>query len=88
MVRVMLPIWLVSWAVLLPINSVKTSVSPFSSGLYKFTFGNINATHNKDRYMALLVLTWILTSKFQAWHPYSSFDISCLNSMDLVEYKT
>ena len=51
------------------------------------TFGNINATENRDRYISLLVLTWIFTSKLRAWHIYSSSDISCLNSMDLVEYK-
>ena len=68
MVRVMLPIWLVSWAVLLPLNSVKTSVSGFSEGLYRFTFGNINASkgHNRYRYIALLVLIWIFTIKFHA----------------------
>ena len=67
MVRVMLPIWLVSWAVLLPLNSVETSVPGFSEGLYRFTFGNIDAKqgHNRYRYIALLVLTWIFTSNFQ-----------------------
>ena len=67
MVRVMLPIWLVSWAVLLPLNSVETSVSSFSEGLYRFTFGNIDASKssNRYRYIALLVLTWIFTSNFQ-----------------------
>ena len=63
MVRIMLPIWLVSWAVLIPLNSVKTGVFGFSEGLYMFTFGNINATNNRDRYTALLVLIWIFTSK-------------------------
>ena len=63
MVRVMLPIWLVSWAVLLPLNSVKTGVFGFSKGLYMFTFSNIDATYNRDRYIILLVLTWIFTSK-------------------------
>jgi hypothetical protein len=65
MVRVMLPIWLVSWAVLLPLTSVKTGVPGFSSGLYQFTFGNIDFK-DRDRYTALLVLTWMFTSKLQA----------------------
>ena len=86
MVRVMLPIWLISWAVLLPLTSFGTDVFGFSEGLYMFTFGNINATENGDRYIALLVLTWIFTSKLRAWHPYSSSDISCFNSVDLLEY--
>ena len=66
MVRVMLPIWLVSWAVLLPLNSVNTGVIGFSKGLFKFTFGNIDATDNRDRYIVLLLLTWIFTSKLRA----------------------
>ena len=64
MVRVMLPIWLISWAVLLPLMSIDTNVVGFAKGLFKFTFGNINATNNRDRYIAVLVLTWIFTSKF------------------------
>ena len=63
MVRVMLPIWLISWAVLLPLTSISTNVIGFSEGLYMFTFGNIDPTNNRDRYIVLLVLTWIFTSK-------------------------
>ena len=77
MVRVMLPIWLISWTVLLPLMSIDTNVIGFSKGLFKFTFGNINATHNRDRYIAVLVLTWIFTSKLRAWHSYTSSNISC-----------
>jgi hypothetical protein len=86
MVRVMLPIWLISWAVLLPLNSVNTGVLDFSEGLYKFTFGNIDATYHRDRYIALLALTWIFTSKLQACHlpVYSFTDFSCPHSMGLV----
>ena len=67
MVRVMFPIWLVSWAVLLPLNSVETNVSGFSEGIYRLTFGNIDASKgpNRYRYITLLVLTWIFTSNFQ-----------------------
>ena len=64
MVRVMLPIWLISWAVLLPLMAINTNVLGFDRDLYMFTFGNINATENRNRYIALLVLTWIFTSKF------------------------
>ena len=63
MVRVMLPIWLISWVVLLPLTSISTNVIGFSEGLYMFTFGNIDPTNNRDRYIVLLVLTWIFTSK-------------------------
>jgi hypothetical protein len=48
MVRVMLPIWLISWAVLLPLTSVNTGVSGHS-GLDMFIFGNIGTTQ-QDRY--------------------------------------
>ena len=65
MVRVMLPIWLVSWAVLLPLTSVNTSV-PGHSGLDKFIFGNI-ATTQQVRYAGQLLLTWIFTSKILRW---------------------
>ncbi|KAH8987893.1 DUF221-domain-containing protein [Lactarius akahatsu] len=59
MVRLMLPIWLVSWAVLLPLTSVNTNV-PGDSGLDMFIFGNIGTT-DQDRYSAHLLLTWIFT---------------------------
>ncbi|KAN0123663.1 Late exocytosis, associated with Golgi transport domain containing protein [Lactarius tabidus] len=62
MVRIMLPIWLISWAVLLPLNSVNTDDGDFSNGLSWFTIGNIDATtYDRDRYIALLALTWIFT---------------------------
>ena len=66
MARVMLPIWLISWVVVLPLTSINTGVAGFQGGgLYQFTFGNIDATLNRDRYIGLLVLTWIFTSEFQ-----------------------
>jgi Sro7p-like protein associated with Golgi transport len=61
MVRIMLPIWLISWVVLLPLTSVNTSVSGHS-GLDKFIFGNIASTQ-QSRYAGHLLLTWIFTSK-------------------------
>ena len=61
MVRVMLPIWLISWAVLLPLTSVNTSV-PGHSGLDIFIFGNIAPTQ-QARYAGQLILTWMFTSK-------------------------
>ena len=67
MVRVLLPIWLLSWAILLPLTSVNTSV-PGHSGLDKFIFGNIAPT-DQDRYAAQLLLTWIFTSKTSGQPP-------------------
>jgi hypothetical protein len=67
MVRVMLPIWLLSWVVLLPLTSVHTE-NPGQSGLDVLIFGNI--TPNKqDRYAGHLLLIWIFTSKIPCWFP-------------------
>ena len=86
MVRVMLPIWLVSWAVLLPITSVDTGV-PGDSGLDMFVFGNIG-TNDQDRFAAHLILTWIFTSKLQGCPPYNLLTSLTIYSMDLVEHQT
>ncbi|KAI0250626.1 hypothetical protein BJV78DRAFT_1283057 [Lactifluus subvellereus] len=59
MVRVMLPIWLTSWAVLLPLTSVNTGVAGHS-GLDKFIFGNVAPTQ-QSRYAGHLLITWIFT---------------------------
>ncbi|KAI0064338.1 DUF221-domain-containing protein [Artomyces pyxidatus] len=59
MVRVMLPIWLLSWAVLLPITSVNTTVAGHT-GLDKFIFGNVSPD-KQSRYAAHVLLTWIFT---------------------------
>lgn len=58
-VRILLPIWLVSWAVLLPITSVHTSVSNHT-GLDLFIFGNV-APNKQGRYAAHLILAWFFT---------------------------
>ncbi|KAF5310540.1 hypothetical protein D9619_007845 [Psilocybe cf. subviscida] len=55
----LLPIWLVSWVVLLPITSVKTSV-PSLSGLDRFTYGNV-APNKQARYAAHLILAYFFT---------------------------
>ncbi|KAG8717436.1 hypothetical protein FRC09_014276 [Ceratobasidium sp. 395] len=57
MVRVFLPIWLISWAVLLPVDSVGLKNK---DGLDQFTFGNI-PQDRQVRYAAHLVLAWFLT---------------------------
>jgi len=68
MIRVMLPIWIISWAVLLPLTSVNTGV-PGHSGLDMFIFGNIAATQ-QVRYAGQLLLTWIFTSKIPRLPPF------------------
>ncbi|KAH8116005.1 DUF221-domain-containing protein [Phellopilus nigrolimitatus] len=59
MVIILLPIWLVSWAVLMPVTSVNTDSG--KSGLDKFTFGNIGKD-DQPRYAAHIVLTWVFTA--------------------------
>ena len=61
--RVFLPIWIISWLILLPVNSIDTTV-PGRSGLDKLSFGNI-ATDRTTRYAAHLVLAWGFT--FWVW---------------------
>jgi calcium permeable stress-gated cation channel len=87
MVRVMLPIWLLSWAVLLPLTSVHTSVAG-NTGLNKFIFGNVAPTE-QARYEGQLIVTWILTSKSRS-SPHTfvmTLNIFSRRSMDMVEYQ-
>jgi len=67
MCRVFFPIWLISWAILLPSTSVKTQV-PSHSGLDKFVFGNIEKGKT-NRYGAHLILVWLFTSEFAISFP-------------------
>lgn len=62
MIRVLVPIWIISWAVLLPVTSVNNSV-PGNTGLSRFTFGNI-APDQKDRYAAFIILVWFSTCEY------------------------
>ncbi|KAG2156714.1 uncharacterized protein EDB93DRAFT_863086 [Suillus bovinus] len=59
MIRVLLPIWLISWAVLMPVTSVNNS-SPNSTGLDRFIFGNVTKEH-QDRYAAHIILAYLFT---------------------------
>lgn len=59
MVRVLIPIWLISWIILLPVDSVGTS-SGTSDSLTQFEFGNIGR-HQQPRLWAHLVLAWVFT---------------------------
>lgn len=58
---VFLPIWLLSWAVLLPVTSVNTSV-PGNDGLDMFTFGNV-APDKQVRYSAHIILVYLFTGE-------------------------
>jgi hypothetical protein len=58
-IKILLPIWPLSWIILMPVNSVNTSVEG-NQGLNKFTFGNI-APDKQIRYVAHLILLWVFT---------------------------
>ncbi|KAF7360376.1 Protein kinase domain-containing protein [Mycena venus] len=59
MARIFFPIWIISWAVLLPITSVNTHVGT-NTKLDLFTFGNVQGD-KQVRYWAHLVLAWAFT---------------------------
>ncbi|CCM04897.1 uncharacterized protein FIBRA_07093 [Fibroporia radiculosa] len=59
MLRVLIPIWLISWVILLPVDSVGTT-SGTSDSLTQFQFGNIGPGQ-QDRHWAHLVLVWAFT---------------------------
>lgn len=53
--KALVPIWLVSWVVLLPTNSVRMATG--KEGLDQFTFGNV-AKDQQDRYWAHIILIY------------------------------
>ena len=57
MVFYLVPVWLVSWTVLLPI----TAIGSGQSGLNQFNFGSVS-TADTLRYPAHLILAWVFTS--------------------------
>ena len=60
-VRILLPIWPISWIVLMPVDAVNTGVEG-NSGLDIFTFGNVGKDQ-QARYAAHLILAWLFTRK-------------------------
>ena len=59
MALMFLPIWFITWIVLLPLTTVH-SQNPGTSGLDRFTFGNVQPTE-QTRYAAHIILAWLLT---------------------------
>ncbi|KAI0642619.1 DUF221-domain-containing protein [Trametes meyenii] len=59
MVRVLIPIWLVSWLVLLPVTAVRPDGTGLT-GLDRFTFGNV-PSNQQSRYAAHIILVWLFT---------------------------
>lgn len=59
----MLAVFILSWAVLLPVTSVGSNVGqPGSSGLDMFVFGNVIVPAGKARYAAHLIMVYIFTA--------------------------
>ncbi|WVQ78133.1 hypothetical protein IAT38_000214 [Cryptococcus sp. DSM 104549] len=57
MSKAMIPIWLLSWVILLPVDAVKSTVSN-KEGLDEFTFGNV-AKNKQSRYWAHLIMDYV-----------------------------
>lgn len=62
MMIIFFPIWLISWAVLLPVTSVHTKVSGYS-GLDMFVLGNVETT-KQTRFAAHIILAWFFTCEY------------------------
>jgi calcium permeable stress-gated cation channel len=84
MVKVLLPIWLISWAVLLPITSVNTNVDDHTR-LDKLTFGNI-ATNKTTRYAAHIICVWFFTGVSRSQALMSSSNR--LVSVDILQHQS
>ena len=56
MVRIMLPIWILSWAVLFPLTSIDLKVTSHA-GLEKFIIGNVAPINRQSHYTGHLILT-------------------------------
>ncbi|KAF9458987.1 hypothetical protein BDZ94DRAFT_1269342 [Collybia nuda] len=59
MVKILIPIWFFSWAILLPVDSVRTRVGN-NSGLSLLTFGNISSERSV-RFSAHIILVYFFT---------------------------
>ena len=56
MSKAMVPIWILSWAILLPVDAADSDVDG-KSGLDKLTFGNVSQ-NKQSRYWAHLILDY------------------------------
>jgi hypothetical protein len=63
MVKAYVPIWLISWIVLFPVNSVGQTAN--LTGLDRFTFGNVAVTQQSRLWVHLILdYAFICTSTF------------------------
>ena len=66
MSKAMVPIWIVSWAILLPVDAANSDVDG-KSGLDKLTFGNV-APNKQARYWAHLILDYCFICEAKQTH--------------------
>ena len=73
MAKAMVPIWLLSWIVLLPIDAANTGVAG-KKGLDRFTYGNVGKD-KQARLWAHLLLAWVFNRVSPLLLHYLDFDI-------------
>jgi len=59
MLIILIPIWLISWVILFPLNAVGTRTNE-KEGVDRLTFGNVDGTH-QSRYWGHLVLAYVFS---------------------------
>lgn len=62
--KALVPIWLISWAILLPVDGVGNNEA--LDALDRFTFGNVSKKH-QARYWAHLILVYVFNGMLW-WH--------------------
>ena len=80
--RILLPIWILSWIILMPVTSVNTGVAGHT-GLDLFVFGNVSNT-DQARYAAHIILAWLFTCEYRKSRAHDHANPMRL-SLDLVE---
>jgi hypothetical protein len=81
-IRIFLPIWFFSWAILLPITSVHTSVDN-ATGLDRFVFGNVS-NDKQSRYAAHVILAWAFTGEWRRYVHEAVPELSFFIRMDML----
>jgi hypothetical protein len=77
MLKIFIPTWLLTWAILLPIDAVGTQVEG-KTGLDQLTYGNIDPRH-QSRLWAHLIMAYVFTCEYGQLDPgyANSFQSTC-----------
>lgn len=82
MVKILLPIWIFSWAILLPVDSVHSRAGN-NTGLALLTYGNI--TNDKTvRYAAHIILVYFFTGRIQFQDSLERTKAKYIHSVDIL----